>query len=306
MKLLSCLLFILAFSALAMERPINSTQIGMKALEVSVVTGTNATAQTIAPKTFDVALTSTTTDQITTTATHSYVLGDRIRLTGTGSSAVPAGTSTGTDYFVIPISTTELQLAASLADAVAGTPVDLTTTGSGTIYSAIVEMQEVKHGFITGDHVRLTTTGTLPSGLALATDYWIIADSANKFRFASSLANALAGTAVNWVSALTDDAGTQVTATQVEKLDGPAKNKFTLQCQSTGVYKLSFTESGLFYSTSKMTGFVSPRTADITGYVSAYDKTYITISTRSVAASPAATNGTFDLLVLGSRSDTFY
>jgi len=53
------------------------------------------------------------------------------------------------------------------------------------------------HGYLTGTKCQLTTTGTLPTGLALATDYYIIAVDADTIKFASSQANALAGTAVD-------------------------------------------------------------------------------------------------------------
>lgn len=54
------------------------------------------------------------------------------------------------------------------------------------------------HGLETGDGpVQLTSSGTLPAGLSLATDYWIIKEDANTFKFATSLANALAGTDVD-------------------------------------------------------------------------------------------------------------
>lgn len=49
--------------------------------------------------------------------------------------------------------------------------------------------------------VRLTTSGTLPTGYALATNYWIINTGANTLQLATSRANALAGTVV----AITDD-----------------------------------------------------------------------------------------------------
>ena len=56
----------------------------------------------------------------------------------------------------------------------------------------------VAHGLLTGDGpFQLTSTGTLPAGLALATNYWIIRLTADTFSFASTLANALAGTAVD-------------------------------------------------------------------------------------------------------------
>lgn len=55
--------------------------------------------------------------------------------------------------------------------------------------------------FGTGDGVRFTTTGTLPAGLSLATTYYAIRDSATKFRFATSVANAFSGTAINITTA---------------------------------------------------------------------------------------------------------
>lgn len=53
------------------------------------------------------------------------------------------------------------------------------------------------HTFVTLDKVQLSSSGTLPAGLALTTDYWIIAYDANNIQFASSVANAIAGTEVD-------------------------------------------------------------------------------------------------------------
>lgn len=53
------------------------------------------------------------------------------------------------------------------------------------------------HGFLTGTKVTLTTTTTLPAGLALATAYYLIVVDANTLKFATSQANALAGTAID-------------------------------------------------------------------------------------------------------------
>ncbi|MBY0395015.1 MAG: tail fiber protein [Thermoleophilia bacterium] len=53
------------------------------------------------------------------------------------------------------------------------------------------------HGLFTGQQVYLTTTGALPTGLAQNTNYWAIRVTADTFRLATSLANALAGTAIN-------------------------------------------------------------------------------------------------------------
>lgn len=53
------------------------------------------------------------------------------------------------------------------------------------------------HNYVTTDKIRLTTTGTLPSPLALATDYFIIKIDANTVRLASTEALAIAGTPIN-------------------------------------------------------------------------------------------------------------
>lgn len=52
------------------------------------------------------------------------------------------------------------------------------------------------HGLVTGQKVQLTTSGALPTGLSLATDYYIIRVTSSTFQFATSSFNALNGTAV--------------------------------------------------------------------------------------------------------------
>lgn len=53
------------------------------------------------------------------------------------------------------------------------------------------------HGFNTGLAGQLTTSGGLPAGLATSTTYYLIVVNANTVKFASSAANALAGTAID-------------------------------------------------------------------------------------------------------------
>jgi hypothetical protein len=50
----------------------------------------------------------------------------------------------------------------------------------------------------TFSRVRLTTTTTLPAGLSLATDYWTVRQSATTSKLATSLANAVANTTVDF------------------------------------------------------------------------------------------------------------
>jgi len=64
------------------------------------------------------------------------------------------------------------------------------------------------HNLQTGLAVQVTTTNTLPAPLALNTTYYIIRISANIIAFASSLANALAGTEIT-LTTPTDAVGTQ-------------------------------------------------------------------------------------------------
>lgn len=75
------------------------------------------------------------------------------------------------------------------------TPITL-GTATITIASPAV-VTEAGHGLATGNIVYFTTTGALPTGLSANTRYWAIVVDANTFRLATTLANALAGTAIN-------------------------------------------------------------------------------------------------------------
>lgn len=59
----------------------------------------------------------------------------------------------------------------------------------------------IPSNILTGTRVRLTTTTTLPAGLALATDYYVIKVTDSTFKLATSYANAVAGTAIDITSA---------------------------------------------------------------------------------------------------------
>lgn len=57
------------------------------------------------------------------------------------------------------------------------------------------------HGLGSGLVGQVTTAGTLPTGLSLATNYFVIVVNVNTIKLATSLVNALAGTAVNLTAA---------------------------------------------------------------------------------------------------------
>ena len=71
--------------------------------------------------------------------------------------------------------------------------------GDVTVGTDIIN--EVAHGFFTGDVIQLTSTGTLPAGLALATDYYVIRIDADNFKLAASAIDAEQGNAVDITAA---------------------------------------------------------------------------------------------------------
>lgn len=93
--------------------------------------------------------------------------------------------------------------------------ITVTTPSAGTFTAAASDIcTKVAHGMLTGLKVQVSNSGgALPGGLAAATDYYVIKLSADTFSLASSLVNAVAGTAINITDAGT---GTQtVTPTAI-------------------------------------------------------------------------------------------
>jgi hypothetical protein len=74
---------------------------------------------------------NTSTDILAAVSNHGLVTGSRVRVAST--SAVPSGLTTSVDYYAIVFTTTNIKLATTLANALAGTAIDLTDAGSGTI-----------------------------------------------------------------------------------------------------------------------------------------------------------------------------
>lgn len=70
-------------------------------------------------------------------------------------------------------------------------------TGGQTFTCAVTNIcTATAHGFGLGTQVTVSTTGTLPTGLAPATTYYVIPLTVNTFSLATSLVNAQAGTAI--------------------------------------------------------------------------------------------------------------
>ena len=59
---------------------------------------------------------------------------------------------------------------------------------------------EASHKYQTGDAVQISSTDTIPAGLAASTTYYVINASSSTIKLATTLANAKAGTAINLTS----------------------------------------------------------------------------------------------------------
>jgi hypothetical protein len=77
----------------------------------------------------DTVFTAAVTDICTTSAAHNLRTGDALMVSS--SVTLPAGLSAATVYWAIVLSTTTFKLATTRALALAGTAVDITTTGTG-------------------------------------------------------------------------------------------------------------------------------------------------------------------------------
>jgi hypothetical protein len=94
--------------------------------------------------------TAATTDICTKTA-HGFLTGSRVRLTTT--TTLPAGLSTATDYYVIKSTADTFKLATTRVNAIAGTAVDITDTGTGT--HSIVGYENTVGFFFTREAIAL-------------------------------------------------------------------------------------------------------------------------------------------------------
>lgn len=74
---------------------------------------------------------------------------------------------------------------------------DTFTADASTDVCTWTSTANIPSNILVGTRVRLTTTTTLPGGLATATDYYVIKVSDTTFKLATSYANAIAGTAIN-------------------------------------------------------------------------------------------------------------
>ena len=95
-------------------------------------------------------------------------------------------------YYVSSVTTATAQATANTLS-----QSDTFSADAGTDICTYTSTASIPSNILTGTRVRLTTTTTLPAGLALATDYYVIRLSDTTFSLATSYANAVAGTAIN-------------------------------------------------------------------------------------------------------------
>lgn len=74
---------------------------------------------------------------------------------------------------------------------------DTFTADAGTDIITWTSTTNIPSNILIGTRVRLTTSGTLPGGLATGTDYYVIRVTDSTCKLATSYANAIAGTAIN-------------------------------------------------------------------------------------------------------------
>lgn len=98
----------------------------------------------------------------------------------------------------------DLSAAANTSEEIVSTKQVTTAAASVDPATDIISLSGALLPYFTCDRVNVTTTGTLPAGLAAATDYYVIIYQRKdkpRIKLASSLANALAGTAIDLTTA---------------------------------------------------------------------------------------------------------
>lgn len=165
------------------------------------------------------------------------------------------------------------------------------------------------HGLRTGMKVQLTTTDTLPAGLAVETDYYVIKINANTFYLASSLLNANAGVKITLAPAGDGGTGTH-TCTQVDPAATAGDGTYLIELPDSYEVDSSFVSIGTGTHSNVVgvcTVIDSAETAvDLQGYVTAYDSTHLAMvvnkafvgsSALGLAASDAPTKYSLQAII---------
>lgn len=107
-----------------------------------------------------------------------------------------------------------------------------------TVDFANNELDIASHGLATGDGpIQLTTTGTLPTGLATSTNYWVIRIDAGTIQLASTFVNAHNGVAVSFsdvgagTHTISNTSSTATSGAEIAQIArGPRTLNISIQC----------------------------------------------------------------------------
>lgn len=122
-----------------------------------------------------VASVDATANTITVTGAHNMVTGEIFRIAS--SVTLPTPLAAATDYYAIVSSPTVFKAATTYANAIAGTAIDLSDAGVGTI--------------------TVTPQAAFPAPLLTSTNYYVIGLGGSTIALATSYANAVAGTKID-------------------------------------------------------------------------------------------------------------
>lgn len=203
------------------------------------------TSTSPAAKSFEYTAVNATSNEITISS-HGFLTG--LRVTFSGTSTYPNPLDVG-DYYIIRVDANTIKLATTFANALSGTAIDITTQGLGTdtltpvSYGSLYGLKHsdidfssnsflrVAHGYVNGIALQFKATGSYATGISPSTTYYVTNRTNDTFQLASSLANALAGTAVDltdvadaWTSKLMGAEGEYGgTAVTLASSSGPVK-----------------------------------------------------------------------------------
>jgi hypothetical protein len=152
-----------------------------------------------------------------------------------GVASLTTSDFSGGEIRIQRTSSTDTSANADLAFSFETTGVDLLRSGwdfvDGDVDTGTDYIAETSHGLLTGDRVQLTTTATLPAGLSLSTDYFVIKVDDDNIQLATSFANAIAGTQVDITAASGGGTHTLTTFSNISAASG----SFTINSPSHGL-----------------------------------------------------------------------
>lgn len=290
---------LLSFNVLA-GRSVNTEQPGMDMVFLKSEAGSFAKSVTFGASNCPTISATTQIDisatTVFTSGDHLFDSGDKVRITTTVT--VPLGADADTDYYVENLTDDTFRLASTKILAMAGTPdITFTSTGLGVHTVCMNGFKVTAHGFVEGDRVQVTTTSTVPTGIAVLTDYWIDKVNANLFNLKTVHQDTVP---LDWTDVATDTTATgTLTVTKTDEFAGLSKFRVTITASETGIYLVDRKEA--FASADQIGAMAVPITDACQVRITSQT------ATRSIVNATAAADGTtemdcyFQLMIYGSN-----